>query len=264
MKHITSSDNSLFKTVRKLAESGRERRKAGRTLLDGVHLLEALYAAGLEAGEVLLSETGRENAEIGACLEKLAIRPTAVVADTLFAELSPVATPSGLLAAIDIPRLGPPGDVDFCVVLEDIRDPGNLGSILRSAAAAGADAAWLSLGCADAWAPKVLRGGMGAQFVLSIEERAPIADRLATFSGQVLATTLQAEKSIYDCDLSGPVAFLIGNEGAGLSPMARALATGEVHIPMPGGVESLNAAAAAAICLFERVRQTRTTPPRTR
>ena len=116
------------------------------------------------------------------------------------------------------------------------------------------DAVYLSEGCADAWSPKALRGGQGAHFVLPIIERADLLQVIADFNGQTLATSLHGE-SLYALDLTQPVAFVIGNEGAGLSDALLAAAGQRVHIPMPGNVESLNAAAAAAVCLFERVRQ---------
>ena len=132
-----------------------------------------------------------------------------------------------------------------------------MGSILRSAAAAGCDLAYLSADCVDAWSPKVLRAGMGAHFSLALREEPELAKAARLFPGQVLATSLQAQKSLYGCDLTGATAFIVGNEGAGVSPELLDAAGETVFIPMPGGVESLNVGAAAAICLFERVRQTR-------
>ena len=141
------------------------------------------------------------------------------------------------------------------MLLEDIQDPGNLGSMLRSAAAAGCDSVFLSQDCADAWSPKVLRAAMGGHFALRIYEQQDLPGVAKAFSGTLLATSLHATHSLYDCDLRGNVAFLIGNEGAGLSADLLGLATQKITIPMPGQVESLNAAAATAICLFEAVRQ---------
>jgi TrmH family RNA methyltransferase len=146
-------------------------------------------------------------------------------------------------------------DSRFALLLEDIQDPGNLGSMLRSAAAAGCDAVFLSTGCADAWSPKVLRAAMGGHFVLNIHERQDLPGVANAFPGTLLAASLQAKRSLYDCDLRGNIAFLVGNEGAGLSAGLLDMATQTVAIPMPGKIESLNAAAATAICLFEAVRQ---------
>jgi TrmH family RNA methyltransferase len=143
----------------------------------------------------------------------------------------------------------------FALLLEDIQDPGNLGSILRSSAAAGCDAVFLSRGCADAWSPKVLRAGMGGHFVLSIKESADLLEVATQFTGKILAASLRADKSLYESNLRGKLAFVIGNEGAGLSQALLDAAQQHFIIPMPGKVESLNAAAAAAVCLFEAVRQ---------
>jgi RNA methyltransferase, TrmH family len=178
-----------------------------------------------------------------------------VLSDAMFAEVSPVATPVGILALIATPQPKVVSTPTFCLLLEDVQDPGNLGSILRSAAAAGVETAWLSSGCADAWSPKVLRGGMGAHFVMTIAEHANLSEKVTGFTGLTVATCLDAQRSLYDLDLTGPVALLLGNEGAGLSAKLLATANARVRIPMPGRMESLNVAAAASICLFERVRQ---------
>ena len=163
-----------------------------------------------------------------------------------------------MIALIDTPAHKPiPAQMDCCVVLEDIQDPGNLGSILRSAAAAGCDAVFLSKGCADVWSPKVLRGGMGGHFALSVHERVDLLTVAAEFPGKLLAASLHAKTSLYDCKLGGKLAFAVGNEGTGLSPTLLAAVNQQVVIPMPGNMESLNVAAAASICLFEAVRQRR-------
>jgi len=142
-------------------------------------------------------------------------------------------------------------------LLEDIQDPGNVGSMLRSAAAAGVHDVLLSKSCAFAWSPKVLRAAQGAHFALNIVEGADLLAFVAHYAGQVVALVPAVSKALYDLDLAKSTAFVIGNEGAGLS--AELLAAVSVHatIPMPGKSESLNAAAAAAICLFEMARQRR-------
>jgi TrmH family RNA methyltransferase len=255
MKNIISRDNPTYKQLKKLAESARERRKAGRALLDGVHLIEAYATTGGKVELLVISESGAAREECQRLLESIAAEQAVVLADALFAEVSPVETPVGILAVVETPYFKAADHPQFCVLLEDIQDPGNLGSILRSAAAAGAEIAWLTPGCVDAWSPKVLRAGMGAHFAMSIEERVDPAEKLASFPGKSLAASLDAGKSLYQADLVGPVVFLIGNEGAGLSRELQQMASERIVIPMPGRVESLNAAAAAAICFFERVRQ---------
>ena len=251
---VTSRDNPHFKRLKKLAESARARRQSRTTLLDGPHLIEACLQAGGEVLTVVRSaRTDPAAAEIFA-----AARPHVrqlVLAEELFAALSPVATPSGVLA--EAAWLCPPAraGVPLVLLLEDIQDPGNLGSILRSAAAAGASRAVLNSGCADPWSPKALRGGQGAQFFLPLEEAADLGAWLAGKPLQTVALTLQADASVYELDLAQPSALLLGNEGAGLSLTLLSAAGVRARIPMPGQVESLNVGAAAAAALFEAVRQ---------
>ena len=123
------------------------------------------------------------------------------------------------------------------------------------AAAAGIQEAWLSTDCADPWSPKVLRAGMGAHFVLTVRAHADLVECLSAFQGTVLATALDGATDLYDLDLRGPSAWVFGSEGAGVSSPVMSIATQKVLIPMPGAVESLNVGAAAAVCLFEQVRQ---------
>ena len=251
--HISSADNPQFKQLKKLAGSARARRDARQTLLDGTHLLQALADAGGMLALLVLSAGAEQSAEITQCMARFPTVPVISLPPKLFAALSPVETPVGILGLLDIPHAAE--QAYRCgVLLENIQDPGNLGGILRTAAAAGVEAVYLSSGCAEAWSPKALRAGMGAQFTLAIREHQDLAAVAVQFD-VVVATALNAERSIFDLDLTGAVAFVFGNEGAGLSEDLLQRATHIATIPMPGSVESLNVAAAAAICLFERVRQ---------
>lgn len=256
MRLIQSRENPLFKELAKLISSARQRSKTSQTLLDGAHLLAAYLQAGQVPRHILLNAAALRDEEIATLLERVGDVSLTQLDDKLFAELSELKTPTGILALIDVPQPGMAVVASrFALLLEDVQDPGNLGSMLRSAAAAGCDAVFLSQGCADAWSPKVLRAAMGGHFALCIYERQDLSSVAKEFPGALLATSLQATHSLYDCDLRGNVAFMIGNEGAGLSGELLNLATQTIAIPMPGKVESLNAAAATAICLFEAVRQ---------
>jgi len=253
-KYITSRDNSIFKQLKKLVDSSRERRSAGQTVLDGAHLVAA-YIEVFGEPELLIFAEGDCTADVVAFLDRFENADKMMLPPAMFAEVSPVATPTGLLALVTTPNLSVTAKPQFALLLENIQNPGNLGGMLRSAAAAGVEVAYLSEGCADAWSPKTLRGGQGAHFVLPMVERADLLEIVSGFQGQTLATAAEGQ-SLYSFDLTGPVAFIIGNEGAGLSDALIGAANSKVTIPMPGRAESLNAAAAAAICLFERVRQT--------
>ncbi|MGB9130149.1 MAG: RNA methyltransferase, partial [Thiobacillus sp.] len=138
-----------------------------------------------------------------------------------------------------------------------IQDPGNLGAMLRTGAAAGATLAVLSKGCHDPWSPKALRGGQGAQFVLPMQQGIDLVAWLNGFSGQSIALALAEDSDFYALDLNGPLALIAGNEGAGLSAAVCGAATRCAHIPMAGRIESLNASAALAVAVFEAVRQRR-------
>lgn len=140
-------------------------------------------------------------------------------------------------------------------MLDAVQDSGNLGTLLRAAWATGVPDVLLTPGCAQAWSPKVLRAGQGAHFGLRIHEQCDVADLLRGYAGKIVATRLDTGRSLFALDLRGAVAWLFGNEGAGLSPAVSALATEAARIPMPGAAESLNVAMAATVCLFEQVRQ---------
>ena len=255
IKRISSRDNPYFKSLHRISTSARERREAGQTLLDGTHLLRAYLDAGNNPLQLLINEQAMHDAEIASLLDNCAV-PQTQLDNALFAQLSELKTPNGLLALIDIPTAKAKiSHSQFALLLEDIQDPGNLGSILRSAAAAGCDAVFLSQGCADAWSPKVLRAGMGGHFALNLYESADLLQVAAEFTGKILSASLQAKESLYDINLRGKLAFAIGNEGAGLSQSLLDAVQQRFIIPMPGKVESLNAAAATAVCLFEAVRQ---------
>jgi TrmH family RNA methyltransferase len=269
MKVISSRDNPLVKRLHALATSARERRKVGETLLDGAHLLDAALQRQWPLKAIVVSDSGCEQAEIEGLLGRCAHDiPRYHLPDALFAHISPVDSPSGVIAIIDLPPEPDAAslaeaDADAAlstahslVVLDAVQDPGNLGTILRTAAAAGVREVLLTAGCAGAWSPRALRAGMGAHFGLCIRERVDAVHALETFPGAILATALGEDaRSLYELDLARPVAWLFGAEGQGVSPALLACASQRVTIPMAGDIESLNVAAAVAVCLFEQARQ---------
>jgi TrmH family RNA methyltransferase len=259
MKPISSRDNPLVKRLKALGGSPRDRRALGQTLLDGPHLVQAALEHAAPLLEVVVAEGAVARPEIEGLLTRCRALPAYCLPDGLFAQVSPVDSPSGLLAVMALPENPSPGPLaESLVVLDQVQDSGNLGTLLRSAAGAGVDTVLLTPGCAQAWSPRVLRAGMGAHFRLRIVEQADPVAALAGYPGAILATRLgPGAMPLFDADLCGPVAWLFGSEGQGLSPAVAALATRSVCIPLASGVESLNVAAAAAVCLFEQVRQRR-------
>jgi len=254
---ITSRHNPRLRETAQLLASARERRKAGRCVIEGEHLV-AVYAERRGAPEVLIvSEPFLARPGVEALCRRFGER-TLVVPEALFASMAVLPAGVGMLAVVPTPHPPASDDGDFCVLLDDVQDPGNAGSILRTAAAAGVTHALLSRHCAFAWAPKVMRAGMGAHFHLEIHEDVDLpawAARYRTRGGQVIATVRDGGTDLYRAVLARPLALAIGNEGAGLSPALVAASSAKVTIPMPGGMESLNAAAAAAVTLFECVRR---------
>lgn len=253
MKLIQSRDNAFFKSLKRLAESGRERRKTGQTLLDGVHLVESYEAVFGPVETLIVAESALVGGEVAGFVDG---RDALVLADALMRDLGLVDTPSGLLALIKTPRaIATVNRKKDAILLDGVQDPGNVGTLLRTAAAAGVDQAFLSPGCASAWSPKVLRAGQGAHFALAIHEEADLAGLMAGYEGTTAVTCLDAATSLYSAELAGPVAWVFGAEGLGVRPELIELAGLRIRIPMPGTVESLNVGAAAAVCLFEMVRR---------
>ena len=258
IKSITSRDNPIYKELKHLATSSQARRKAGRTLLEGVHLCQA-YQQQVGAPQLCLaSESSVADAEVAAILGHCESNRTQaiIVPDALYDALSQLQNGVGVLFVVATPAPQQPGQLaQSAVLLDNLQDPGNLGSILRSAAAAGITQVYCSAGTAFAWSPKVLRAGMGAHFLLDIFENVDLAALIGDAQVPVFATSSHVPTRIYDLDLSGPAAWLFGHEGQGVSPALLALATQQVTIPQLGAIESLNVAASAAICFFEQVRQ---------
>ncbi len=254
-KSITSRDNPGFKALRLLAKDSREQVRQGRTVIDGLHLV-ADYRARVGPPELLVvSESGEHHPEVQALLAAHGDVDILQLRDALFAEISGVATPVGLLATIRIPPAATLPITGSAVLLEGIQDAGNVGTILRTAAAAGVRDIVLGAGCAGVWTPRVLRAAQGAHFSLAIRETDDLPGVLNGYPGLSVATLAAGGVGLYELDLAGPVAWIFGNEGAGVSPELAAAARVRTTIPMASGSESLNVAAAAAVCLFEAVRQ---------
>ena len=258
MRTITSRDNPLYKELKQLAASSQARRKAGRTLLDGVHLCQGYLQLRGAPLQCIVAESALANAEVADVVQRSEALHAHVTAlpDALYNAVSQVEHGVGLMFLVDTPARDLPGQLtQSAVLLDNLQDPGNVGSILRSAAAAGIKQVFCSAGTAFCWSPKVLRAAMGAHFVLEIYENVDLAALVSGASVMVLATSGYATQRLYDVDLRQPVAWLLGHEGQGVADDLLALATRQVVIPHLGQIESLNVAACAAVCFFEQLRQ---------
>jgi TrmH family RNA methyltransferase len=257
-KNISSRDNPLYKELKLLATSSQARRRAGRTLLDGVHLCETYLQKIGQPPLCVVSEDALAHPEVAhitaACTDRSA--QCIVLPESLFRALSQVEHGVDLLFVIDTPTMPMPQRLSqSAVLLDNVQDPGNFGSIVRSAAAAGIRQIYCSPGTTFAWSPKVMRAGMGAHFFLQIFEGVDLADVVSNSTIPVVATSSHAGKRLYDLDLTQPVAWLFGHEGQGVAPSLLERATYQIAIPHLGAIESLNVAASAAVCFFEQLRQ---------
>jgi RNA methyltransferase, TrmH family len=255
MPRVSSRDNPRLKEAARLVASSRDRRKAGRCVLEGEHTITAYFEQHGAPETLIVVETALERDGIRRLLDAVPAPRTLVVTESAWAEFAQLPSGLGALAVIEAPRPKAGESADFCLLLDGIQDPGNVGSILRTAAAAGVEQVLLSSQCAFAWSPKVLRAGQGAHFHLQIFEDVDLVEWARRYRGTLVAAVAADGMPLFSVDLMPPIAVAIGNEGAGLSNELRAVATSSITIPMPGGFESLNAAAATAVCLFECVRQ---------
>lgn len=260
---ITSANNDTIKQLRRLASSGRFRRETNQYLAEGVHLVASLLVSGEMPSSFVVAESATANSEVANLIRQLSEGGVDYigVSDSLFESFSMVHAPVGIVAiftpkAVDLNSILPlKADA---IMLEDIQDPGNIGTILRTAVASGVGQALLSPKCSSPWSPKALRAGMGAQFSIDIYEDCSLIDIAKQSTIKTIATTLSSDsQSLYGLDLKDPVVWIFGSEGAGVSRPLSEVASIRAHIPQESSsVESLNVAAAAAVCLYERYRQT--------
>lgn len=257
MPMITSSQNPKIKQVRALQARAKARREAGEFVIEGVRLAEEAVQAGWTPNLVLYGEGLGERGQN--LVEKLQAEGVLVeqVAPHVMKAASDTQTPAGLLLVLPVATNPLPRELDFVLVLDQVRDPGNLGAILRSAAAAGVGAVLMPPGSVDPWGPKVLRSAMGAHFRLPVQSLAwdEIGAQCEVHDLRVYLAAAGEGQVYSEADFTPPLALIIGGEAKGAGRRAQNLTDARVHIPMPGDVESLNAGVAAGILLFEVVRQ---------
>ena len=258
MPRITARDNPRLLEAARLIASSRDRRKRGKCVLEGDHLV-AVYLDRVGAPEtVLVVEERAREARIAPLVARVSPRDVLTVPAVLFAETIVAPADVAIAAVVPTPAPAMPPPARYHLMLEDLQDPGNVGTMLRTAAAAGVEQVLLSKQCAFAWSPKVLRAGQGAHFATTIVEDVDLVawtEAFAARGGEVIATSPRDAAMLYAAKLREPWVVAIGNEGAGLSAALVSRATARVAIPMHAGTESLNAGAAAAVVLFELVRR---------
>lgn len=251
---ITSNQNSKIKLVRALLGRAKERREANAFVVEGVRLAEEAVNSNWSFQFVLYSDSLNERGlNLVKTLENKGIE-IENVESSLLQSLSETETSQGILAVLDDSRLPFPDSLNFILILDHIRDPGNLGTLLRTAAATGAQAVIVPPETTDPFAPKILRSGMGAHFRLPIQSASWESIQAYTEGLQIYLADMEGQ-SCWETDLRQPLALIIGGEAEGASEEARKLATQKISIPMAGNVESLNAGVAGSVLMFEVVRQ---------
>ncbi len=252
--HISSSTNPRYKLARSLL-SRRGRKKQAQLLLEGVRLIEDSISAGFPPALVFFDPAA--TTDVRSLVERAHIAGIQVLSldAELLAELTDTVVSQGVVAVAPWPDI-PPGDSGLSVLVDNLRDPGNLGALLRSATAAGVDQVVMLPGVTDPWAPKVLRAGMGAHFRVAIRQARDRAQALGWLGGAKLYLADANAATLYTgVDWREPGVLIVGGETEGTRETAEWPGVQGIAIPMQNQVESLNAAVAASVVLFEAVRQ---------
>lgn len=261
MNSITSGQNPVVKEIRAL-KNRKDREERGLFFIEGIRIVEEALSARVPIKYAVLSETfaAGSGRNTDARLEAAGAK-TYTVPDGLFEALGETKTPQGLLAVLES-REQRLGDAQLSgglfVLLENIRDPGNMGTIIRTADAAGFSGVVVTGGCVDVYNPKVLRSTMGSVFHIPVFHHDDVADAISLFKlngVRVAASHISGDRTIYETDLTLPTVLIIGSEAEGISREAEEASDLLVRIPMPGRAESLNASVAAGVMMYEALRQ---------
>jgi RNA methyltransferase, TrmH family len=247
MTVLRSRDNARVKRWTKLVRDARLRRAERRVMVEGPNLVEAALRSRASVQDVLVAESAVETHQ--RLLESAGTAPV-VVSDAVFRSIVDSETPQGV--ALELELSSAAGVVEGnAVFLEAVQDPGNVGAILRSAAAFGIRSAVLDAGCAEPWSAKVLRAGAGAHFALAVRQVDSLDEALAGFKGKLVCTLAHGGSPLRKADLSGTLGWIFGSEGQGVSPALLQRAQLRITIAIAPGTESLNVAAAAAVCFYQ-------------
>lgn len=257
MKKISSAQNPLVKKLVQLSEKQSFRNKQKMTIIEGAHLTAEWLKRFGAPDFCVISSSSKRSEEVEAIIQKCEELNTEIIEleAKIYSKISPVIEGVGVLFVVKIPKNQ---GVNFCedsIILDRVQDPGNLGTILRSAVGFGVKQIICSKGTVSAWSPKVLRAGMGAHFKLQIFENQDLSKVISKIETPIFATSLQAKKMIYDEDFTTKTTWVFGNEGTGVSSELLSKVKNQVIIPQTGEIESLNVAMAATVCLAEQARQ---------
>ncbi len=262
---ITSESNPSYRRWLRLATVPRAVREFGQTLAEGLHLAQAAGDAGFPVEAVLVRRGAAQGAVAAMVQALLCARaesggspPCYEIAPALYDRIAPVERGAGLMLLVPVPRPERPHAAEEDLLyLDGVQDPGNVGTLLRTAAAAGIRHVLASANTAGLWAPKVLRSGMGAHFRIAIHEHVATHELPAMLRGEWIAAVAHDAAPLWEAELpvGRPVGWILGGEGAGITAESLAVCARRVCIPTSGFVESLNVSAAAAVCLFERRRR---------
>lgn len=254
---IESKENSLFKETKKLKER-KGRTKSSKFIIEGFRLVEEAFRASVEIDYLIVLEGNLDKANDYLKQYNYQNIKLYIMKKDLFKELCLTEQPQGIIAVIKIKQAELSNDGSFYLLCDKVQDPGNLGTIIRTAHAAGVDGIIITKGTVDLYNDKTLRATMGSVFHIPIifdDEQNSIIKKFISNGFSLIATSLEGTNNFFDEDLSGKIIISVGNEGNGVSDEIYKLSNKKVKIPMPGGAESLNVAVAASIIIYEKVRQ---------
>lgn len=253
MLFIESKNNNLFKETKKLKEK-KHREKAGKFLIEGLRFVDEAIKSEAEIEKVFFTESFKEKHED--FLEEISSIEQIILSEPLLKELSFTEKPQGIIALVSIPNKEIK-DKDIIVLVDKVQDPGNLGTIIRTAHAVDAAAVVITKGTVDVYNDKTLRSTMGSIFKMPIIEDSDLSllKKLKEDNFKLVVSSLQGENNFFEEDLKGKIIIAVGNEGNGISEEVYQLADKRVKIPMPGEAESLNVAVATSVMLYEKIRQ---------
>jgi TrmH family RNA methyltransferase len=254
---IQSKDNSILKEVKRLHKK-KFRNETGRFLVEGFRFVEEALISSFNVPYIFVSE-GVKDKYIDFNIEKVLQKNSVVyfVKDNIFKDLCETVTPQGILAVVENKKVELEDKEGFYVLIDKLQDPGNVGTIIRTAHASGALGIITTKGTVDVYNDKTLRSTMGSIFNIPVieDDDLELMRGLKSMGFKLIVSSLDTDNNFYDIDLIGKIIIAVGNEGNGISEEVYALGDEKVKIPMPGGAESLNAAVSASIMMYEAVRQ---------